>query len=312
MHRFLVGSTAARRLLKRLLMQLRRSEWVAAVVLATSTVAHADAKLDLLAFSSSVTEATKDGKFGNNHFFKPPGDCDKVVAAGNAEGLKATDTFTDGDGNTVLWKRAADVCKQYAKLHAVGKTWEAVESMVKVIPTYKSMSGTDGKPDPSMRGDAFREQVKRARECVKTIDDSIGKGTATDVTIAYGDNVGTMHRETLVEIKQICVDYITWSGDAAVADDKRIATELAALKAKYTKLGITGDRLDYLVKWGHLTVFGKGCSELKGKALKSAPAFYSLGQDDLAWIVYKTGFKGDKQVSYTSARYRKDGSWRCK
>jgi hypothetical protein len=258
-----------------------------------------------------VTEATKNGQLGNNHFFNEPAACEKVVKDGAAEGLKATDTFLDGEGNTVLWKRAPEICAQYAKLHGLAKVIEANHEAWQSIDAFSSLTRPDGSPDPSVRGDAYRASVEKAKKCVKLYDDAIAKGVPSDIKFAPVGN----EREkqyTLAEARKRCSDWVSWGTGAAKADDDRVAAEVAALKAKYGKLGITGDRLTYLVKYGHQPVFGRGCGELGGKALKSAGAFYQLGQDDLAWIVYKTEFKGDKQVSYTSKRYRKDGSWYCK
>ncbi len=249
-----------------------------------------------------------NGYFGSGLFFEPPAACTTAIADGKTAGLTATDTFVDGEGKTVLWKRAPEVCGAYEKLHALRQVITAIQPQLQAIAAF---TGADGKPDPSATGDAFRFNVEKARQCVKTIDEALTKSVPSDVKFAPNDN-GSEARFTLAEARTRCNNWIELGGNAAKADDDRVAAEIAALKAKYAKFGITGDRLTYLVKNGHHPIMGKGCVELAGKTFKSSPVFYELGQDDLAWIVYKTAFNGDKQVSYTSRRYRKDGNWGCK
>jgi hypothetical protein len=268
------------------------------------------AKSDINAFASANASATKAGFFGNNYFFRDPSECTKAIESGTAAGLKATDTYTDGDGNTVLWKRASAVCDEYARLHPLRKVIDELAPQLQTIRAFRDLNPS-GAPDKSVRGDAFRATVKDAQACIAAADKAMKAGVPSDVAFAPNDN-SNEPTLTLAQARAECADYVTWGGEAAVADDKRAAEEIAALKAKYGKLGITGDRLDYLVKYGHRPVLGKGCGELAGKALKTAPAFFDLGQDDLAWIVYKTEFKKDKRVKYTSKRFRKDGDYRCK
>ncbi len=266
-----------------------------------------EAKIALAGFSSSVKDVTATGVFGNN-FYNEPAACAAAVASGTAAGLGPTDPFLDGAGATVLWKRAPQICADYARLFGLGKTVEAIRPM---FETIRAFSGPDGKPDPSVTGDAYRATVARVTPCLAIIDKAIDASAPADVPYApFGNQGDTLI--TLTDARKVCSDYLSFGAGAAKADDAKAAGEVSALKTKYGKLGIAGDRLEYLVKWGHKPVLGKGCVELTGKALKTSAAFFDLGQDDLAWIVYKTQFKGDKQVKYTQKRFRKDGDYSCK
>jgi hypothetical protein len=268
------------------------------------------AKSDMYQFAYANHKGTKEGNFGGNLVATDPAQCDAAVKRGNAAGIKPSEPFNTDDGQ-MLWKRAPEVCAQYAKIYALNKVIESLEESWKSIEAFSSLTRPDGSPDPSVRGDAYRASVEQAKKCVKIIDEAVGKGVISDQKYAPTGN-DNEKQYTLVETKKRCSDWVSWGSGAAKADDDRAAAEIAALKAKYGKFGITSDRLNYLVKYGHQPVYGAGCGELSGKGLKNAPAFYQLSQDDLAWIVYKTTFKGDKQTSYTSKRYRKDGNWYCK
>jgi hypothetical protein len=287
-------------------MHKSRSAFLSLVALVG--VAHAGPREDLGQYAASITDATKNGMFGNNNFFNPPAECTRAVDAGAKEGLKPTDTFVDGEGNTILWKRAPETCAQYARLHALATVVEAIHPMLETIHAF---TDADGKPIASVTGDGYRATVATVKPCLDLIDKAAKAGAPTDVPFAPDSNQGDT-LITLTQARKVCSDYLSFGSDAAAADDARVAQELAALRQKYGKLGLTGDRLDYAVKWGHRAILGKGCVELTGKALKTAPAFYDLGDDGVVWTVYKTAFKGDKQVKYTVKRFRRDGDYQCK
>jgi hypothetical protein len=285
------------------------SSLLAILVIAMPALARADAaaKATVENMASDATSAETEGMV--TAVSGDPSECSQAVRAG--AGIAPTDTFVGLGGATMSWRRAPEVCARYAKLHALGKVVAQLAPSLQAIAAFDGLRKADGSPDPSVRGDAYRVSVEAAKQCVKVIDEATGRGVIGDVAFAP-NGIATEPKYTLVAARKRCGNWVAYGSGAAIADDKRVAAELAALKAKYGKLGITGDRLDYLVKNGHRTQWGVGCVELAGKTLKSSPVFYELGQDDLAWIVYKTEFSGDKQIRYTSRRYRKDGNWACK
>jgi hypothetical protein len=306
---------AARRLLSPAPMQLARCSGFLLALCTAGSLAHADgdadaaqgARSDIQQFAYSVWDATKHGMFGNN-FYRPAAECTAAVERGNKAGLKATDTYEDGDNNAVLWKHAPEVCADYARFAALSTVIDAIHPQ---LETVEAFSGADGKPDPSVTGDAFRETAKVAKTCVDTIDKAIKAGVVTDVAFAPNGN----EHDTLITLTQartLCSNFVDFSGKAAVADDKRQAEATAALREKWGKLGITGDRLKYLVENDTHTILGKGCVELDNKGKKSSSVFYEVYSDDSSWIVYKTQFKKDKQTKTSNRRFRRDGGYSCK
>jgi hypothetical protein len=298
---------------------MQHSRWVLAlsplVWAALADRAHADdatdeaaraAVMEVQQFAFTVSDATTTGIFGNG-FSRAPADCTAAVQAGTANGMKATDTFDGANGVKVLWKRASEICATYTKLHAVNATIEVIHPQLEMIRAYYQ----NGTADKSVRGDAYRDTVKAARTCVDNIDKAIKAGVATDVAFAPNGNQADK-LVTLAEVKTECASYIDWGTKAADADDKRQAAELAALREKWGKLGITGDRLTYLVNNDTHIILGKGCVELGNKGKKTSPVFYEAYSDDTSWIVYKTQFKKDKQIRTTSKRFRRDGGYTCK
>lgn len=296
-------------------MQLARCSGFLIALCTAGSLAYADgdddaahgAKSDVQQFAYSNWDATKHGMFGNN-FSRPAAECTAAVKRGNDAGLKATDTYEDGDNNAVLWKHAPEVCADYARFAALAAT---IDTIRKQLETVEAFSGADGKPDPSITGDAFRATAKVAQTCVDNIDKAIKAGVVTDVPFApTGNEHDTLM--TLAQVRTQCSDFVSWSGKAAVADDTRQAAELAALREKWGKLGIKGDRLKYLVENDTHIILGKGCVELDAKGKKTSSVFYEVYSDDSSWIVYKTQFKKDKQVKASNRRFRRDGGYSCK
>ncbi|HUQ02902.1 MAG TPA: hypothetical protein VM261_10425 [Kofleriaceae bacterium] len=295
---------------------MHRTRSVFLLLVAAVGVAHADAREEAMAqarialgqYASSVHDATANGELGNNRFFDEPAVCTRAIEAGTKAGLGPTDTFLDGNDNTVLWKRAPGVCAEYARLRVLATAVTDVQPMLDIVRAY---TDADGKPHKSVTGDAYRETVAKVKPCLDIVDKAVKAGAPTDLTFLPSGNYGET-RIDVAALRKRCSDYLGFGTDAAAADDAREATELAALREKYGKLGITGDRLAYLVKWGHRTILGKNCVELTGKALKTSTAFYDLGDDGIVWTVYKTQWKGDKQVKYTVKRFRRDGDYQCK
>jgi hypothetical protein len=295
-------------------MQQLRPVILALSVLSSPTLAHADdevasqARSDVQQFAYSVWDATRNGMFANNNFFRPASECTAAVKKGTDAGLTATDTFQDGEGNSVLWKRAADACAQYAKLQALATTIDTIQPQLQTIAAYAE---PDGSPIKSVTGDAYRDTVKTAQTCVDNIDKAIKAGVVADVAFAPNGNQSDKLL-TLNEAHAKCKTYIDWGTKAAVADDKRQAEATAALKAKWSKLGASGDRLAYLIANGHHIILGKGCKELSDKAKTTSSVFYEVYSDDSSWIVYKTQWKKHKKTGSSDRRFRRDGGYSCK
>jgi hypothetical protein len=296
-------------------MQQLRSVVLALSVLWFPTLAHADdeeaarrAQLDMGIFANRVAEATTSGMFGNNNFAQPVSECTDAVKRGTDAGLEASDTFEDSAGKVTLWKRAGEVCEQYARLQKLGATIDTISPQLSTIAVYAE---SDGSPIKSVTGDAYRDTVKTAQTCVDNIDKAIKAGVLTDVAFLPSANYGEV-KITLSEARTKCKTYIDWGTKAADADDKRQAEETAALRAKWSKLGASGDRLAYLIANGHHIILGKGCKELSDKQKTTSAVFYEVYSDDTSWIVYKTQWKKHKKTGSSDRRFRRDGGYSCK
>jgi hypothetical protein len=295
-------------------MQQLRPGILALLVLSLPTLAHADdedaaraAQLDMAIFAYRVWDATNNGMFGNN-FALPASDCTAAVKRGNDAGLKASDTIDDGMGHVTPWKKAADICATYAQYQTLNATIDLIHPQLQTIEAYVEPDGT---PIRSVTADAYRETVKDAKLCVENVDKAIKAGIAADVKFAPNGNIHDTPI-SLNEVRTKCKNYIDFGNQAADADEKRQAEATAELKAKWSKLGASGDRLKYLIENGHHIILGKGCRELSDKAKVTSSVFYEVYSDDTSWTVYKTTWKKHKKGSSSDRRFRRDGGYSCK
>ena len=266
------------------------------------------ARSTLTQFAAANTAAKEHGFFDG---FEPAAaSCRAAIKDGTAAGLKATDTF-DTEAGLVLWKNAAGVCDEYARLAPMKA---AVDAVARDYGTVVIVRGDDGHGIDHMSGDAYRVNVEVAKRCVRLVDEAVKAGAPADVGFAPDHNLNDT-LVTLAEVRAQCNDFIGGGAKLAAADDAVQAAAQAALRAKYAKLGITGDRLKYLMDSDtHIYVMGKGCKTLSMAGKKSAPVIYEMQEGDTYWVVYKMTFKGDTLVKQTEKRFNKATSrgWSCK
>jgi hypothetical protein len=262
----------------------------------------------LYQFSHAVDSAKAKGLFAS--FGSDVGECRTAIKDGTAAGWKPLDTI-DTDTGPVMWKNAGAICDDYARLQPMKAAIDVVTPKYRTILVIR---GADGQGVANMRGDAYREHVGTAKECVAAVDQALKSKTPADVKFAV-PNGQFDALVTLAEVRKQCSDFVGWGAKAGAADDAAQAAATAALREKYAKEGITGDRLKYLMESDtHLYVMGKGCKALDMAGKKKAAVIYEMQEGDTYWVVYKMAFKGDKLVKTTEKRFNKATSrgWACK
>lgn len=265
------------------------------------------ARSELSQFAAANFAARENGFFAS--FGADVSRCRAAVKDGTAAGLRPTDSF-DTEAGPVLWKQAGATCDEYARLLPMRGAIEAVAPLYNTIVIIR---GTDGEGIANMRGDAYREHVQTAKACVQAVDRQVKAGAPADVTFAPNGNEQDP-RVSLADVRAQCQAFVGRGGELAAADDAAVAAAAAALRAKYTKLGATGDRLTYLMESDQrLYVMGRGCKLLDAAARVKAPVLYEMQEGDTYWVVYKMVWKKDRLVSTRERRFGKaGGSWSCR
>ncbi|MBK9035427.1 MAG: hypothetical protein IPL61_29920 [Myxococcales bacterium] len=257
-----------------------------------------DAKAKIVSTLRGYAARVEDAKArGDIQYVKDDvADCRAAIAAGPAAGYKPSDTIDTGYA-VLVWSKAGKVCDAYAQLVPLHRISVAAGDTLVASETT----------DP----DYLRALAPEGKACVEAIDKELAAGLSPDVKFRPTTNGGDWTL-TVAEARARCADMAGRARDSIAAVDAQRAAAAAALKAKYVKLGVKGDRLKYLMDTDTLILLGKRCSELDLKARKGSPVFYQVNEDDALWYVWKTTFKKDKLVRTDVRKYNKaTQTWRC-
>ncbi len=277
------------------------------VTLAPRVAAADERKLEvfhaLRPFISAVESAKESGDFGG--FGDDVAACRGAVDDGTAAGYQALDRFSD----RLLWKQVATICDEYARLSRVKIAID------EVMPAFEEMSTMRGafKTTNAWPSGVYRRAIDNAKQCIAVVDRVLEQGAPADVTFwSKRDRPDVLI--TLPEVRTQCRGFLAMAEKGVVALEAAEAAAAAAVRGKYTRLGITGDRLKYLVEADRRIVMGKGCRELALEAKKQAAVLYEMAEGETYWVVYKMAFKGDKLVKTTERRFSKltSNGWSCK
>ncbi len=244
--------------------------------------------------------------FGNSGR-RPPDTADCVGAVDQARKAGAKQLTNDAfkpigtpAGNTyaITIDRAAQVCSDYAPYETIAKQGNALESAWSELTTLKPETGySDAGLQVFIDGKACNvaaDAIAAAKLPASLRFHVNGNGNGIDVTVG--------------DVKQKVCGHI-----ADVARDLRKVAAAANEKdtARFTKLGVNGDRLDLLKKnWGYLFLPGGGSSN-DIKKYASAPIIFEWTTSDpddggiVTHTVRRYQFKGNKLVNASEKTYRK-------
>jgi hypothetical protein len=248
---------------------------------------------DLRDFLSATNEGKKDGNRVANYFHRKPDDCFALVARGKELGIAPTQIMS-GNPQDYLFKRAGEKCEEYRLWHGL-----VMAADVLAQAGHSHMIAT-GMELGSVNGEWAQNYGKVGTECIAKIDAMVAAGTPADVAVAV-DSV----QMTITEGKtKFCQGLIDWAKTFSVATEQAREAEAAAIREKYTKHGIGGDRLKLLVENDNSYPYGKGCSgaltDMKQIKKASLLFYWTEASSYGPWTVYRYQFKGDKLTKQSS------------
>lgn len=224
--------------------------------------------------------------------------CRAAVAAGTKAGVKPTD-MVELVGKNLLWRNVGTICDELVGALAFERVNLAVGKTIQ--------TGLRHDDDPNL----MANMQPYAKECLVVVDRAIADGLPTDHKFTVGPQ-GNQQVVTLSEARAACADIVDRGGKIAAAAQAIKDAEVAALKARWVKLGAKGDRLEFLMNRDNIELRGKGCRILADKARVSAAVLYQVNEDDSYWYVWKTTFKKDRLLGSDSRQYSKiTQQWRC-
>ena len=276
------------------------------VVAGSVAVAHADEATDAAYDLGKYVEATEKAKdfIGRIEVDKPPAGCTEVVAKARKAGLKSLrGNFKSIGGKSipdqmtyeVTLDQADKACKEYGYYYAVGKyegTW------TKIVRDLETLN-VDTAPSP----DFVKGDLELAGKCAKMADEILAAGVPANLSWKL-PGAGPF---TVADLKPKFCEALT---KAANKFTKDMAAAIEKEKAKYTKYGINGDKLELMMGYPGLVFLAgrKGPDDMKLYAAASTMFIELQSEPDddnlVTFTVRRYQFSGNKLLKTTEKTYR--------
>ena len=276
------------------------------VVAGSVVVAHADDAVDAAYDFGKYVEAMEKAKefIGRIEVDKTPAGCTEVVAKARKLGLKSLrGNFKSIGGKSIPDQMTYEVtldqadkgCKEYGYYYAIGKYADTWTKIVRDLDTLN----VDTAPSP----DFVKADLELAGKCAKMADEILAAGVPANLSWKL---VGA-GPFTVADIKPKFCEALT---KAANKFTKDMAAAIEKEKAKYTKYGINGDKLEFMMAYpGRVFLPGrKGPDDMKPYAAASTMFIELSGEPDAAdmvtFTVRRYQFSGNKLLKTTEKTYR--------
>ena len=245
-------------------------------------------------YEIAIRDAKDHGYRAISEFSEPAESCTALIQKAKAIGV-GPDEQLKGLTGPFPFKRAAQLCATY-------RTWKHTLDGAALLDAFYTMAPVLETIKPGDYGDtAVKNWGLAAKKCVEQVGEVISSGADATQKIKDVYNLEL----SLTEGKQFCQRILDWS-DGFAAETKRVAEEkAAAIRGKYTKVGITGDRLDNFIHYDNVQWMVSGCvaEENLQKLKRAAVLFQWLEHSDGSYGVRRFQFKGDKLVRTSEQRY---------
>jgi hypothetical protein len=241
----------------------------------------------------------------SNDDAKTPETCIAAVAAARKAGAKElTHSYFDKLGGTpdkdgkytIPLDRADKLCADYAQYYAIGSRSDVFEHAVFVMGNLN--------PDTAPSLEYAQGVVGEVAKCNKAVDAIVAAGVPPAMAFTLRDK-----SYTVADLKPKFCDALA---KAAAKYTKMVEDAAKAERARYAKAGISGDKLDLMLKWGPdglILAGGKSSSDLKVFAAATLIFSYRTSdpdaQNNVIHTVDRYEYKGNKLVKMTSKEYRK-------
>lgn len=245
-------------------------------------------------YEIAIRAAKEIGYRATSEFRPSAEDCTALIEKAKSIGVRPDDQLQGLDG-PFPFKRTKDLCATY-------RTWKRTLDGAAIVDAFLTMAPNLETIQPGDYGDtAVKNWRIAAKKCIDEVGGVIAGGADAAAKIKDVNN-----RElSLTEGLALCQRTYDWA-DGFAAETKRVAAEkAAAIRAKYTKLGITGDRLDTFIYYDNVQWMAAGClAENNPQKLKRATTLFQwLEHSDGTYGVRRFSFRGDKLVRTTEQRY---------
>lgn len=250
--------------------------------------------------------AKSEGHRDADEFKDDVAGCYATVERGVKLGIEPDETMDGARNEQYLFKSAKAQCAEYEK-------WQhTIRAISKVKATVSLFSAAAGLNDGFMHGDNAVQLAKPGVDCLAEVNAHIAAGADGNVTTNFDGN-GDM---TLIAGRdKFCQGLADWGAKYAVSTEAKIKGDKAAVEAKYTKVGISGDKLRIAIA-NDTGIWGPGCKLLEDpKRIAKAGVLYEIHNTPEGRTgVRRYQFKGNKLSNETYREFdRVENSYKfCK
>ena len=245
-------------------------------------------------YQIAVRDAKAIGLRAKDQFRETPESCTKLIEQAKSLGVGGGDLISGVDGN-YPFKKTAELCASY-------RTWKLSLDGAVVLDELTTMVPNIETLEPGLYGEAaIRNWAAAAGECLTKLEAVVAAGADAALKIKEIDN----KELSLAEGRALCQRVVGWSAGFAEETQKLAKAKAAAIRAKYTKVGIAGERLDTFVHYDNVQWMAAGCAAENdlGRLKRAAVLFQWLEHSDGSYGVRRFQFRGDKLLRTTEQRY---------
>ena len=250
--------------------------------------------------------AESEGHRDSNEFREDVAGCYAAVERGIKLGIEDDETMGGPRRSQYLFKSAKSKCAEYEK-------WQhTIRAIDTVRGTASRFSAATGLNDGFMRGDNAVQLAKPGVDCLADVNAHLAAGADGTVTTKYD---GTNEMTLIAGRDKFCQGLADWGAKYAVSTEAKIKGDKAAVEAKYTKVGISGDKLRIAIA-NDTGIWGPGCKLLEDpKRIAKAGVLYEIHNTPEGRTgVRRYQFKGNKLSNETYREFdRVENSYKfCK
>jgi len=253
-----------------------------------------NALFDLPDFAKEVKEASEGG-LEYSGFYTDAKKCTAMIEKGKQLGAKDSDVVRGNGGATVKFGDAPTVCENYRR-------WKVTLDAARYLHNFGLSA-----PDPAktkageLSGTYGQEWSKKGEECVNETKKYVQAGAFSDKVVTGLDFKNHTIKQSLAR----CETMVSWGKKYAVDTEKAKKDKAAAIRNKYVKAGIKGDRLEHFIHYDSVQWKVAGCRNENGLGnLKKAQLLFQwLENNDGTVGIRRFVFKGDKLLSVTDEKY---------
>ena len=288
---------------------MRVGTFVYVAALAASTPAFADLtepqqqiERDLREFQNAVEDAKEWGNRKLDELKKTPEDCLALVEKGKQAGIAPTEVMS-GNPEKYLFKRAPEKCEEYGRWQLLVQAADAISDGQKALFVAQNMQAG------SITGQVAKQWGDRGMKCLDTVDAALKKGASATQPIKVDGTAMTLPDGRA----KYCQAVVDWAAKFTVETDKVRAEAAAKIRQKYSKEGITGDRLKVLADHDGNSWYLVKCDravENPKELKKPGVLFHWTELSKGGYGIRRFEFSGDKLVKDTYREFdRRDSAY---